>query len=151
MILPKEVSAYSLSFGLKGGLANSEQSNYGGGFTARVFFNSGKHHFGFGGKKTFYSQSNLTNLHELLEVFYRYDFLTVGAFYGGHVSDVKNYLQDGLFSKKGLTFQNGGFVGLSYFINPRWEIEIEGVYHNWISSEKNNYMSSWINVSFWWP
>ena len=150
-VFPHKVPAYSLSFGLKGGLANSNQSVYGGGFTARVFFNSGHHLFGLGGNKAFYSKSNLVNLHELVEVFYRYKSLTVGAFYGGHVSDVKNYLQDGLFSTSGVDFQNGGLLGLSYFLNSRWEIEIEGLYHNWTSSGKNNYISSWVNLRFWWP
>jgi len=151
LLFPKEGSSYSLSFGLKGGAANWDESSYGGGFTARIFFTSGKQSFGLGEKKTFYKQSNVTSIHDLYELFYRYDLLTVGAFYGGHVNNVQNYLKDGLFSEKGLDFQNGGFIGFSYFLNPLWEIEVEGIYHNWVSSGKNNYVSSWVSLSYWWP
>ena len=151
LIIPKETFAYSISFGLKGGAGNWEPSSYGAGFTARIFFNSGDHRFGLGEKKTFHNESNATSIHDLFEAFYRYKFVTIGAFYGGHVSNVDNYLEDGLFSKKGLSFQNGGFLGLSYFISPRVELEVEGLYHNWVSSEKKNYISSWLSLSYWWP
>ena len=142
--------SYSISAGVSGGPANLTTSSNGGSIDVNLYFGSGVTRFGLGGKKIFYSESGLSKISELFKLFVRHDFLTVGLFYGGHVSNAENYLKTSFLTSDGVTFQRGGFVALSYFLSPRWELGVEGLYHQ-RTSNKSDFFSSWVGLNFWWP
>ena len=150
ILCSKEVYSYSISVGFSGGPANLTTSSNGGSIDVNLYFGSGVTRFGLGGKKIFYSESGLSKISELFKLFVRHDFLTVGLFYGGHVSNADNYLKNSFLTSEGATFQRGGFFGLSYFLSPRWELGFEGLYHQWDTTKKD-FFSSWLGLSFWWP
>ena len=149
---PHQAKSFSFSLGLTGGLYDNKDSTLAGGLNARILWGSGKNQFGLGGKGYFYSQNKILKGNKLLALLYRYDFMMIGPFYGIHIQDVNSYLDEGLFSFSNLLYQQGIKLEFLYFISPRLELGIETRYHHWLSSGTGpDYLSTWLNLNYWWP
>ena len=141
-------SAASFDIGITGVNANSSQ-NSGVGFNLDVIFGQRGSQFVIGTTKALQKNKSgeLYQSTEMLDVNYRFSNISLGAFYGGVVFDVEDFLSSWNFNR--INYQYGFSLELFFRVAKNWNLGIETRRHQWIDLDnREGYTSYWLNLNY---
>ena len=143
------VFSLNLDFGATLGERSLDNANSAYGFNIDLLFGKRGSQFGIGSTKALEKRkdNDLYQSLEALDVFYRFNNLSIGGFFGGVVYDVEDFFDSWNFND--INYQYGYNVELFFNLFNRWNLGIEMRRHIWSKeSSGDDYNSYWINLNY---
>ena len=149
VLVSAQAYSFSISLGIKGGITNTQSSQFAGGFNGALLFGNKGNYLGIGGTKYLYQEEELWRDYELFELFWKVKRITLGSFYGYYSPDTESQLEN--LNINDAHKQYGFKIGYGTFISKSIEMELEARYHIWEETRQgDSYVSTWINLNYWW-